>query len=166
MGGLGRAMAGGKGRGRGRGGGGADADAAAPGGGEAPPASAAAAADAGAAGGKPEEKAVTVPCSVEGCNRTTYSRTGNPVMCPCCRSRKSRAKRKRERQENGGPDPAPSRRAARGGGPTAGELRMLRSAVAQQEAALAKTREALAKLEGRADPPAEGAGAGGEGLQN
>ena|ERR1712091_39004 len=162
-------MAGGKGRGRGRGGDGADVDAAASGEEQAPPATAAAAADAGAAavgGEKPEEKAVTVPCSVEGCKRTTFSRTGNPVMCPCCRSRKSRAKRKRERLESGGADPAPSRRVARGGGPTAGELRMLRSAVAQQEAALSKMREALAKLEGRADPPTEGAGDAGEGGEN
>merc|ERR1712091_730988 len=143
-------MAGGKGRGRGRGGDGADVDAAASGEEQAPPATAAAAADAGAAavgGEKPEEKAVTVPCSVEGCKRTTFSRTGNPVMCPCCRSRKSRAKRKAELLEGGATAAPPPRRAAarRGGDP---ELRFLRQAISQQESALTKMREVLARLEG------------------
>ena len=97
----------------------------------------------GAAAPTAAEKSVVVPCSTPDCERTTFSRTGNPVMCPCCRSRKSRAKRKAERLEGGAA-------ARRGGDP---ELRFLRQAISQQESALTKMREVLARLEGEGDDP-------------
>ena len=106
----------------------------------------------GAAAPTAAEKSVVVPCSTPDCERTTFSRTGNPVMCPCCRSRKSRAKRKAERLEGGAAAAPPPRRAAarRGGDP---ELRFLRQAISQQESALTKMREVLARLEGEGDDP-------------
>ena len=121
-------------------------------------------APAGAAAPTAAEKSVVVPCSTPDCGRTTFSRTGNPVMCPCCRSRKSRAKRKAERLEGGAAAAPPPRRAAprRGGDP---ELRLLRQAISQQESALVKMREVLARLEGRDDPPAEEPAAAGAGAQ-
>ena len=104
-------------------------------------------------------KSVVVPCSTPDCDRTTFSRTGNPVMCPCCRSRRSRAKRKAERLEGGAAAAPPPRRVAprRGGEP---EVRFLRQAISQQESALTKMREVLARLEGEGDDlPAAEAGA-------
>ena len=105
-----------------------------------------------------------IPFYTPDCGRTTFSRTGNPVMCPCCRSRKSRAKPKAERLEGGAAAALPPRRAAprRGGDP---EVRLLRQAFLQQESALVKMREVLARLEGRDEPPAEEPAAAGAGAQ-
>ena len=54
-----------------------------------------------------------VTCSTHGCVRTTFSRTGNPVVCNACCMRKYHAKRKRARApDKPAADPARARKRA------------------------------------------------------
>ena len=55
-----------------------------------------------------------VTCSTHGCGRTTFSRTGNPVVCNACRMRKFHAKRKTAPAlDKPAADPARARKRAR-----------------------------------------------------
>ena len=59
------------------------------------------------------EKKLEVKCSTPDCGRTTFSRTGSPVICQSCRSREPRqAEGKAPKQRNGGCDAAPRQRPA------------------------------------------------------
>ena len=68
---------------------------------------------AGAAAPAAPEKKLEVPCSTPDCGRTTFSRTGSPVICQSCRSREPRqAEGRAPKQRNSGCDAAPRKRPA------------------------------------------------------
>ena len=74
-------------------------------------------------------------------------------------------RRGRSAAAQGGAAGRPHGPRARRGGRTDPEVRLLRQAFLQQESALVKMREVLARLEGRDDPPAEEPAAAGAGAQ-
>ena len=71
-----------------------------------------------------------VTCSTHGCGRTTFSRTGNPVVCNTCRMRKYHAKRKRARAPDKlAADPARARKRVRDVASSGNNLDMERNVV-------------------------------------